>query len=51
MSMPNNASSVTPFSAVNFGAIGSVMGHELTHAFDNMGKRLQVDKTYNCYPI
>ena len=33
------------FSALNFGATGAVMGHELTHAFDTTGKNELVDKT------
>ncbi|XP_070505218.1 neprilysin-2-like [Chironomus tepperi] len=30
---------------MNYGAIGTVMGHEMTHAFDNQGKRFDSDGT------
>jgi putative endopeptidase len=30
-------------SAVNYGAIGSVVGHELTHGFDDLGRKFDAD--------
>lgn len=34
-------------SSINYGAMGVVMGHELTHAFDDQGKHT-IFKFYTC---
>ncbi|RZF47629.1 hypothetical protein LSTR_LSTR017068, partial [Laodelphax striatellus] len=38
---------ISPYSALNYGSIGSIIGHELTHAFDITGRKYDKEGNVN----
>lgn len=37
------------FRVINYGALGSILGHELTHGFDNDGRLFDADGNKNMW--